>query len=502
MPTLSLALLWGCASDHQLLFADADYLEGEIVVGLSTGPAGYASALTEYRFGELEYDPELGIARLDIGDVDVEDALVWVHNDDRFTFSEPNYIVTTTGVSVNDPYLGSQWGLDAINASDAWSYGTGEGVVVAVLDTGVDTGGTDGLNAVVTGKDIVYNSDETYDNAGHGTHVAGTIAQTTNNGYGVAGVAWGASIMPVKVLGNNGSGSMWGVAQGMLYACANGADVINMSLGSAGGSEYGRQAIATCHDADVVLVAAPGNESASSISYPARWDGIIAVGATYEGGGRASYSNYGTGTELVAPGSAILQETPYGWGTYYGTSMATPHVAAVAALVRGAGIEDHDEVREILQQTAVDWGDSGYDTVYGYGYVDAEAAMVEAVGRVGEVEDPEDEELEEEEVEEEEVEEEEEIEEPEVDETRPEITDLSAWSGSTGQFTIKWETSEPTDGVVEFDPWGDYDVTTDTATTHERTFNGSSGHSYRFRVKSTDEAGNKVVGRWWTVYVN
>ena len=516
MPTLSLALLWGCASDHQLLVADADYLDGEVIVGLNTGPSGYVGVLNDYGFTELDYDPSLDIARLDIGTMEVKTALTLIHDDDRLAFTEPNYVVESTAVSVDDPWYPNQWGLHAINASDAWEYGIGEGVVVAVLDTGVDIDGDDGLNHVVSGKDIVYDSDPTYDKRGHGTHVAGTIAQTTDNGYGVAGVAWGASIMPVKVLGNSGSGSMWGVAQGMLHACTNGADVINMSLGSWGSSQYIADAIDACHDEDVVLVAATGNNGANSLNYPARRDGIIAVGATYEGGGRSSYSNYGSGMELVAPGSAILQETPSGWGTYYGTSMATPHVAGVAALVRGAGIESHEEVREILQETAVDWGNSGYDTVYGYGYVDAEAAMIEAYTRLEnetpETEDPEDEEEteppeDEEETEtpdeEEQEEEEEEEDEEEVDETAPTIQNFWANSPEAGKFTIHWETDEPADGYVEFDPWGDKSVTADGYDTeHERTFTASSGYWYRFRIKSTDEAGNQVVSPWWKVYVN
>ncbi len=503
MPYLPAALLsLACTSEHQLLVQDADYVEGEIVVGVGAGFAGYASALTEHGFTELEYDDELEIARLDIGEMDVEDALLAVHLDDRFTFSEANYLAYSLYM-VNDTWIDDQWGLEAINAFEAWDHGTGEGTVVAVLDTGVQEGSEDGLNALVQGKDIVYGSDPTYDAYGHGTHVSGTVAQATDNGIGVAGVAHGASIMPVKVLGNNGSGSMWGIAQGMKWAADNGADVINMSLGSGGSSEYIRQAITHCHDQDVVIVASAGNDGYGSLNYPAAQDGIIAVGATYEGGGLSSYSNYGDGAELVAPGSSILQETPWGFSYYYGTSMSSPHVAAVAALVRGAGIESHDEVREILQETAVDYGNSGYDTVYGYGLVDAEAAVLEALSRNDgieeEVEEPEEEEETENE-EEEEEEEEEGNEEPE-DITPPEIYELYAWSPSKGEFTIQWKTDEDATGIVEFQKWGDYEVHTEMGTLHERTFTGSSGYWYTFRIRSTDAAGNMVTSQWWKVYV-
>ena len=489
MPYLPLALvLVGCASDQKLLLIqDADYVPGEVVVGVSAGPAGYASALSEHGFGELDYDPVLDIARLDIGSLSVEDALVRIHGDERFGFSEPNYSASAFA-TVNDPWAGDQWGLAAMAVYDAWDLGTGTGVVVAVLDTGVQEGSKDGLNAVVAGYDAVYGSDPTYDAVGHGTHVSGTINQRTNNGRGVAGVAHGASIMPVKVLGNNGSGSMYGIAQGMVWACDHGADVINMSLGGGGGSEYVRQAINHCHDADVVIVAATGNEYSSSISYPAAWEGVIAVGATYEGGGRAGYSNYGAGTELMAPGTDILQETPWGFSYYTGTSMATPHVAAVAALVRGAGIEDHDEVREILQQTTTDLGGAGYDVQTGYGLVDAYAAMVEATARVGGEPPDEEEEVEE-------------PEEPQVDTTPPVISDMQAFSPTKGRLVVAWTTDELADGVTEFDPWGDYEVNTELSTDHERTFKASSGHWYSFRVKSTDADGNTVVGPWWKVYV-
>ncbi|RLE15192.1 hypothetical protein DRI96_00280, partial [Candidatus Aerophobetes bacterium] len=315
-----------------------------------------------------------------------------------------NYIVHAYWIP-NDPYYSYQWHLTQINMPSAWDIekGGSSNVIVAVLDTGVayedygsykqapDLAGTN----FVSGYDFVNDDSHPNDDNGHGTHVTGTIAQTTNNGVGVAGVAFNCSIMPVKVLDAQGSGTHQQVADGLYWAVNNGAKVINCSLGGTYGSTTLYNAIKYAYDHGVIIVAAAGNDGSSSISYPAAYDECIAVGAVRYDKTRAYYSNYGTGIELMAPGGdtsvdqngdgyvdGVLQQTfsggdptNFSYWFWQGTSMATPHVTGIVALMLSHGATGIENIRNILHSTAEDLGDPGYDNEYGYGLVDAAAAL-------------------------------------------------------------------------------------------------------------------------------
>ncbi|KKU82789.1 MAG: hypothetical protein UY09_C0005G0021 [Parcubacteria group bacterium GW2011_GWA2_47_8] len=339
----------------------------------------------------------------------VSQALTAALQNPEIEYAEPNYKAFALSTAT-DPYYTYQWNfttVNSINVEPAWDLTHGEGVTVAVIDTGVayENYGTQFRQAndlanttFVAGYDFVGNDTHPNDDEGHGTHVAGTIAQSTNNGIGVAGVAYGARIMPVKVLDANGSGNYGDIVDGIYYAVDNGANVINMSLGGTADSRALRDAVQYAYNNGVTVVAAAGNSGANSLLYPARYtDYVIAVGATRYDGQKAPYSNYGTGLAMVAPGGditvdqnrdgygdGILQQTlanntrSFGYYFYQGTSMASPHVAAAAALVRSVGVSDAATVRSILQSTAQDRGASGYDTTYGWGLIDAGAAVTEA----------------------------------------------------------------------------------------------------------------------------
>lgn len=306
------------------------------------------------------------------------------------TFAEPDVVRT---ISANDPYIAYQWGLERIGAPSAWDSGeAGSGVVVAVVDTGVSADGADGFSSLLVGKDYVDDDADADDENGHGTHVAGTIAQATDNGIGVAGVAPGASILPVRVLDADGSGYTSDVVAGILYAISEGADVINLSLGSTAPSTSEELALAAAVEAGVLVVAATGNDgSDSALNYPAVYDDALAVAATDYNDTRTSYSNAGDGVDLAAPGGdtaadldgngygdGILQETrnSNGWGYYFyqGTSMATPHVAGAAAVLMGAGATA-EEARALLEETAMDRGADGWDREYGHGVIDLPSAL-------------------------------------------------------------------------------------------------------------------------------
>ena len=290
----------------------------------------------------------------------------------------------------NDPYYSKQWNLHKLNIETAWEETKGNGVTVAVIDTGVTRVPDLKDTKFVKGYDFVNNKVEADDDSGHGTHVAGTIAQTTNNGYGAAGIAYEASLMPLKVLSAQGGGTVADIAEAIRFAADNGADIVNMSLGGAGESKLLQEAIDYAHQKGVVLIAAAGNANQNSASYPARYPHVIGVAALGATGEKAPYSNFGAGVDISAPGGSegegggILQETidpetnqPI-FTAWQGTSMAAPHVAGVAALVKAANVKDADEILSVLKQSARPIQDDALN-YFGAGHLDAAGAAKLAV---------------------------------------------------------------------------------------------------------------------------
>lgn len=300
----------------------------------------------------------------------------------------------------DDPYYANQWHLDQIDMPDAWGREDGAGVVVAVIDTGVayrDGGGfmraPDLVNTrFVDGWDFVDDDATPDDEHGHGTHCAGTIAQSTNNALGVAGVAPGVSIMPIRVLDRNGAGAWGAIASSIRWAADHGANVISMSLGGGMRSRTVERAIDYAYEHGVTIVAAAGNAGRSTVEYPARHNHVIAVGSVRFDRDLAFYSSYGEGLDVVAPGGdlrvdqngdglpdGVLQNTLVGGNpnrfdylAWQGTSMATPHAAGVAALIVASGVTDPDRVEEILEASATDLNDT---TRFGHGLISASAAL-------------------------------------------------------------------------------------------------------------------------------
>jgi type VII secretion-associated serine protease mycosin len=271
--------------------------------------------------------------------------------------------------------------LPKIKAPEAWEITTGTDIIIAIVDTGVDLNHPDLNDKIVAGYDFVNNDDTAQDDHGHGTHVAGIAAAETDNATGVAGVSWGAKIMPVKVLDASGSGSYSDVAEGVLYACDHGAQIINLSLGGDYNSATLRSAVQTAHADGCLIVAAAGNGYGNGVDYPARYEVVMAVAATTSSDKRASFSDYGPEVDVAAPGvsicSTFLDDT---YNCYYGgTSMATPHVAGLAALVWSANsCLTNDQVRDLIESTADDLGSAGKDNYFGWGRINAHQAVVAA----------------------------------------------------------------------------------------------------------------------------
>lgn len=284
----------------------------------------------------------------------------------KVEYVEPDYIAEALELS-NDPGImeNKQWGMYKIKAADngvsAWTTATSSSEVkIAIIDTGIDQDHED-LTGKVVGTNNCTDSPTTDDLYGHGTHVAGIASATTNNGIGVAGVGYKASLMNAKALNDSGSGYYSWIANCIIWAADNGAKVINMSLGGPAGSKTLQNAVNYAWNKGVVLTAAAGNSNNSSRTYPAYYANVIAVAATDVNDVRASFSSYGKWVDVAAPGKDIYSTFPnhsnkIGKTNYdfaNGTSMATPHVAGLAALVWGTTYgTDKTNVRKQIEGTA------------------------------------------------------------------------------------------------------------------------------------------------------
>jgi serine protease len=443
--------------------AEAPYAPGKVVVGYAPSDTPTANAAIAHAAGAVDpIELESHTRVLTLGaHASVPGALARLRHTRGVAWATPDYIAhaavmprshaaasaaeladpaATTAVAgepfPNDPGLAKtpggwsqlQWNFDGeygVEAPGAWQNliadhaPGGRGVVVAVLDTGVAYANRGRFRMspdfyryqFVAGWDFVAHNRYPNDRNGHGTDVAGTIAEATNNGKGLTGLAYGVRIMPVRVLNSEGNGDAATIAKGVRFAVNHGARVINLSLEFPGGITASDipeliSALRYAHRHRVVVVAAAGNEAHSAAAFPARAPNVIAVGASTEHGCLASYSNFGTGVTLVAPGGGpdanlpgdpncnpdlasgrdVFQVTFLGAsprqfgipGGYEGTSMATPHVAATAAMIIAAGVLGRHptpaQVEARLIATARPLGGPSDSRLYGAGLLDAAAA--------------------------------------------------------------------------------------------------------------------------------
>ncbi len=319
-----------------------------------------------------------------------------LQGDSRVEIVEPNHRVRALFVP-NDPMLSEQWHLKRVHAERAWDFSTGRGVTVAVVDTGIAcesfgpfTKASDlAETKCVRGFDFINRRSEVADDHGHGTHVAGTIAQSTDNGVGTAGLAFAARLMPVKVLNGMGWGSFASVADGIRFAADNGANVINLSLGGPFPSRVVEKAVRYARGRGVVVIAAAGN-SGGSVDYPGASKHVVGVSATDPNDKLAPFSSRGTGVDIAAPGVGVVQQSICDGGknhcelfpSWSGTSMAAPHVAGTAALLASMGVTRPEAVEKLLLGTAVqvETGRKGR-AHFGRGIVDAGAAVTRAALR-------------------------------------------------------------------------------------------------------------------------
>lgn len=385
------------------------FLPGEILVKFVPGVSGRARADAHRRSGGVLLDEigRTGVQRIAVRPGDEAAAIARYRRHPNVLYAEPNYIRTIpsvlshgdgTEVRPGDRYFDEQWGLhntgqafqclptggsewcfyqgtpDAdIDAPEAWALSTGAPVRVAVIDSGVDYAHPDLAGPYLGGYDFFNGDADPMDDHGHGTHVAGTIAAAMNNltgtpadEEGVAGVAPNAEIFAYKVCGANGTCSDFAIQQAIAASVADGARVINMSLGGAQFSQSTYEAVQDAWNAGVVVVAAAGNGGTTALTYPAGYDNVISVGAFNEDHDRASFSNYGSWVDISAPGAVIMSsyrmsgcataDSPGDTGCYTwssGTSMAAPHVSGAAALVWSRpDVTSNSQVASILLNSA------------------------------------------------------------------------------------------------------------------------------------------------------
>lgn len=347
------------------------------------------------RFSLLRFDRKLHAVR---------DLIARIKADKDVEYVEPNYIMRVFSLP-NDPHYQFQWNMQQLRIPEAWDITMGRAEVkVAVVDSGVaynldDLAGT--RFDLQNDWDFVDNDDDAYDANGHGTHCTGTIAQSTNNNIGTVGIAPGVTILPVRVMGPAGVGDLMNVANGIVYAADHGADIVTLSLGGGQATNTMRNALRYAYERGVTIFAATGNDGRGNVSFPAAFDEyVIAVGATRYDKQKAGYSTYGNSLDIVAPGGdtavdqngdgrpdGILQQTITGYrffrtdytpvyAFFQGTSMACPHAAGVAALLKSYKPDATPaEIRAAIQNTAEDLGAPGWDNRYGHGLINPVAAL-------------------------------------------------------------------------------------------------------------------------------
>ncbi|WP_188647844.1 S8 family peptidase [Marinithermofilum abyssi] len=354
----------------------AKYVPDELVVKFKsdTSTTAKSSLHSQENAKVVSRNSDLGFEVIKLKDQSVQEAMKAYRNNPHVEYAEPNYIVKANWTP-NDPAFSSQqYGPQKVQAPAAWDITRGSSSVrIAIVDTGVQYNHPDLSGKVIKGYDFVNNDWDPMDGNGHGTHCAGIAAAVTNNSTGIAGMAPNASIYAVRVLDNNGSGTLTDVADGITHAADNNSKVISLSLGATTGASYLQNAVNYAWNKGAVVVAAAGNSGTSAPNYPAYYSNAIAVGSTDSSDNKSYFSNWGTWVDVAAPGSSIYSTYPTNtYATLSGTSMATPHVAGLAGLLASQG-RSNSNIRAAIENTAD--ATPGTGTYWRFGRINAYDAV-------------------------------------------------------------------------------------------------------------------------------
>lgn len=346
-----------------------------------------------------------GVQLVKVNESNSQNVLSSLKRNPSVEYVEPNYTITVpktwkasntgdddTQAFPNDPMFDKQYAHKVMDSQKGWALAKKTSdAVIAILDTGIDGEHPDLKAKLLPGYDAYGLGKEYVDKQGHGTHCAGIASAITNNSVGVAGVAPDAKLLSVKVLQDSGSGTYAAVADGIRWAAENkDIDVISMSLGGSGASAAIEDAVKLALQNGKVVVAAMGNNGSYRPSYPAAIDGVFAVGATDSSDKLASFSQKGAHINVSAPGVGIMSTFPTyssgmpakDYGSISGTSMATPAVAGLAGLLKGVNKSlTSAQIEKIMEETADDLGDAGFDQLYGAGRINVGKAVAKALGR-------------------------------------------------------------------------------------------------------------------------
>ena len=382
-------LIWSCifvpagfasqssaASNKTFVAADDQHVTNQIIIRFKASASPNQRQIANTTIISQIRKLNISLVEVPVGQLDSILSDLQINPD--VLYAEPNYLVNAQDTIPNDPDWENQYNLKAIHAPQGWDLDRGSSFsTIAIIDSGLDLTHPDLMSKLVAGYDFVDNDDIAQDEYGHGTHVAGIAAAVSNNAQGIAGVSWGAKLMPVRVINEYGSGTALNVANGIIWAVDHSAQVINLSLGGQNPSKAMKDAVDYAITKGVIVVAATGNYGSNSILYPARFDGVIAVGATDEFNNHADFSNTGAEIDLVAPGVNIYS---LGIGNNYfydtGTSMSTPHVAGLAAILVGLPGNSSALVESQMKNSALDLGKQGWDSQYGSGLIQIDVAIL------------------------------------------------------------------------------------------------------------------------------
>jgi len=379
-----------------------EFAPGEVIVkfepGISMSMSHDLMGTFNAQYVETVYGSDIQVWRVTEGQ---ELAVIEQLNaDPSIAYAEPNYVYSIFDTVPTDSDYPKQWAHTKMQSPKGWDLTTGSATItIAVIDTGIDEIHPELASKIVSGWDFVDSDSNPHDTNGHGTHVAGIAAAIANNG-GIAGVSWGARVMPIRVLGTTGSGYTTDITAGVNWARQNGADVINLSLGGTNYNQAMQDAVTAAHNAGVVVIAAMGNSysDGNPVMYPAAYNNVFAVAATGPNDEKAAYSQTGSHCDIAAPGGnmsylgdtkgiysamptySVYLNTAYGYLQNYdylhGTSQATPQVSGLAALILSVDpTMAPSAVETLIEDTAVDLGTAGWDQTFGHGRIDIFEAL-------------------------------------------------------------------------------------------------------------------------------